>query len=188
MSELVRTFIAVEVKNQEVLKKLIEARNALVATSAGLKPVEDENIHLTLRFIGEIPQVLVRELCNQISRLEYRKFDMHVKGIGAFPSPLRPRVIWAGVEEGSEDLKKLHDMIESIVARLGIPREKEEFVPHITLARVKDQRGIDKLVKLIAEMSGLDFGYTPVDEVYVKKSVLTPRGPIYSNLCSKKLS
>lgn len=187
MSELVRTFIAIELKNQDVLRKLIEARNRLVETGAEVKPVEDENIHLTLRFIGEIPQGLVRVLCTEISKIKYPKFQISVKNIGAFPSMARPRVVWAGVEEGADKLRELHDIVESIVKRLGIPPDKEEFVPHITLLRVKGSRGIDKLVKAIAEMHDMEFGSTIVDEVFVKKSVLTSSGPIYSNLCSVKL-
>ncbi|MEM0326811.1 MAG: RNA 2',3'-cyclic phosphodiesterase [Desulfurococcaceae archaeon] len=187
LNEHVRTFVAVEIKNQAVLRKLIEVRNQLVATGAELKPVEDENIHLTLRFIGEIPLSLVRVLCSEISGIKYPRFQVHVKGLGAFPSPTRPRVLWAGVEEGGEKLVELHNLVENTVRRIGIPPDREEFVPHITLARVKGLRGLDKLVKTVMILQNTDFGYTEIDEVVVKKSVLTPSGPIYSNLCTVKL-
>lgn len=188
MSELIRTFIAVEIKNRDTLKKLIEARDQLVTTGADLKPVEDENIHLTVRFIGEIPAGLVRVLCDEISKVEFQRFQMHVKGLGAFPSPARPRVVWAGVAEGGDQLRRLHEIVESIARRLGIPPDREEFVPHITLARVKGFRGVEKLTRLLAVLQDTDFGVTEVDEVVVKKSVLTPRGPVYTNLCSKRFS
>jgi 2'-5' RNA ligase len=187
LSEEVRTFIAIEVKSPEVMRKLIEVRDHLLTSNAELKPVEDENIHLTLRFIGEIPASLVRAICAEVSSLRVEKFQIHVKGVSAFPSPLRPRVVWAGVEEGADKLRELHSLVEEKLRRLGIPREKEEFVPHITLARVKGTRNIDKLVRILGELVNTDFGYTLVDEVFVKKSVLTPSGPIYSNLCSVKL-
>lgn len=188
MSEVMRTFIAIEIENGDVLRKLIEARDQLLGVGADLKPVEDENIHLTLRFIGEIPAGLVKVLCHEISGVRYHRFQMHVRGVGAFPTLSRPRVIWAGVGEGSEDVISLYKLIEPIVRRLGVPAEREEFVPHITLARVKGPRNVDKLVKLLSSMVDTDFGYTEVTAVYVKKSVLTPRGPIYSNLCTVKLS
>ncbi len=187
MNEEVRTFIAVEIKNTDVLRKLIEIRDYLLTSNAELKPVENENIHLTLRFIGEIPVSLARAICTEISNLKVEKFQIHVKGIGAFPSPLRPRVVWAGVEEGADKLRELHLLIEEKLKRLGIPREREEFVPHITLARIKGTRNIEKLIKLLSEVVNVDFGYTVIDEVFVKKSILTPSGPIYSNLCSVKL-
>lgn len=187
MSELIRTFVAVEVENRDVLKKLVEVRDQLVATGADLKPVEDENIHLTLRFIGEIPAGLVEVLCNDISSLKFQRFQMHIKGLGAFPSLTRPRVLWAGISEGSNKLVELYRLVETIVKKLGIPPEREEFVPHITLARVKGSRNMDKLLKTMNDLLDVDFGYSDVTEVYVKKSVLTPSGPVYSNLCSVKL-
>lgn len=187
MSEIIRTFIAIEIENSDVLKKLVEARNKLVETGADLKPVEDENIHLTLRFIGEIPAGLVKVLCSDISTLKYSRFEMHVKGLGVFPNLARPRVVWAGVAEGSDKLVELARIVERIVRRLGVPPEREEFVPHITLARVKSGRGVDKLVKTIQSMQDMDFGVSSVTRIHVKKSVLTPSGPIYSDLCTVEL-
>ncbi|ADV64893.1 2'-5' RNA ligase [Desulfurococcus mucosus DSM 2162] len=186
-SELVRSFIAIEVKNRDVLRRLIEARDRVAGVGVDLKPVEDENIHLTLRFIGEVPRSTVEEVCGIVTGISFKPFEMHVKGIGGFPSLERPRVIWAGIEEGAGELLELYRVVEAGLRRLGVKPEREEFTPHITLARVKGYRGLEKLVKVLLEMRDMDFGYTPVDEVIVKKSVLTPRGPIYSNICVKKL-
>lgn len=187
MSEEIRTFIAVEIKNTDVMRKLIEIRDYLLKSNAELKLVEDENIHLTLRFIGEISSSLVKVICAEISKIQVGRFQIHVKGVGAFPSILRPRVVWAGVEEGSDKLRELYLLVEERLRKLGIPREREEFIPHITLARVKGFRNIDKLTRILSELVNVDFGYTEVDEVFVKKSVLTPSGPIYSNICNVKL-
>ncbi|MEM1628105.1 MAG: RNA 2',3'-cyclic phosphodiesterase [Desulfurococcaceae archaeon] len=186
--EFIRTFIAIEIREKETLGKLIAIRNALVETGADVKPVEDENIHITLRFIGEIPESMVRLICNEIAGISFSKFTAHVKGLGVFPNITRPRVVWAGIEEGSEKLIELHNLVEDKLRRLGIPREREGFTPHITLIRVKGHRNIDKLIKAINMYAGYDFGYFDVDEVIVKRSVLTPSGPIYSDLCSVKLS
>ncbi|MEM1714089.1 MAG: RNA 2',3'-cyclic phosphodiesterase, partial [Desulfurococcaceae archaeon] len=112
---------------------------------------------------------------------------MHIKGIGVFPNMSRPRVIWAGVSEGADRLIDLAKIIEAIVRKIGIPPDKEEFVPHITIARVKGLRNIDKLIKAIYNFTNIDFGVSEITGIYVKKSVLTPRGPIYSNLCSVNL-
>jgi 2'-5' RNA ligase len=187
MSELIRTFIAVEIENRDVLRKLIEIRDQLVASGADIKPVEDENIHLTIRFIGEIPAGLVKTLCNEINGVKYQVFQMHVKGVGVFPNISRPRVLWAGVAEGADKLVELAKILETIVRRLGVPPEREEFVPHITIARVRGSRNMDKLVKLVINLADMDFGYSNVTGIHVKKSVLTPRGPVYSNLCSVML-
>jgi 2'-5' RNA ligase len=183
LSEFIRTFIAVEIENRDVLRGLIQARDKLVEIGADVKPVEDENIHLTLRFIGEVPARVASALCSSMSSLKYQRFQMHVKGIGVFPSLSRPRVVWAGVAEGSEKIVELAGIVERIVRGLGIPPEREEFVPHITILRVKSGRNIDKLVKIISSMLDMDFGYSDVTRLHVKKSLLTPRGPIYSDLC-----
>lgn len=183
LSELVRTFIAIEIENKETLHKLIEIREQLVSTGADVKPVEDENIHLTLRFIGEIPIGLVKILCNDLSSIKYNKFRMMIKGIGAFPSLNKPRVVWAGITEGGDRLGELHRHVETIIKRLGLPPDREEFIPHITLLRVKSGRNIDKLVRVVITLQDHDFGYSDVTRLFLKKSTLTPSGPIYSNLC-----
>lgn len=188
MSELIRTFIAIEIENKDVLARLISTRDQIVATGADLKPVEDENIHITLRFIGEIPAGMVRFLCNDMLNLKYPEFRIRVKGIGVFPNISRPRVIWAGVSEGFDKLVELHKQIELIVRRHGIPPEREEYIPHITIARVKGGRNIDKLIKILTTLTNADFGYTDVKEIKLKKSVLTPSGPHYSDLCGVRLA
>lgn len=185
--ELIRSFIAVEIEDPAVLKKLIEVRNRFVATGAELKPVEDENIHLTLRFLGEIPEETVKKVAEILEKLNKPGFKIRVAGVGAFPTPHNPRVIWAGVSEGAENIVEIYRAIEKEVRKLGIPAEREEFVPHITLARVKGRRGLASVTRLILELEKHDFGETPVTRICLKKSVLTPRGPIYSDLYVKKL-
>ncbi len=185
--DLLRVFIAIEIKNRDVLGSLIKVRDLIASSGADVKPVEDENIHLTLRFIGEVPRSTVEEVCKILTNLNHSKFDMHVKGIGVFPTIHRPRVVWAGVVDGASEVVKLHDLVEKELRRLRIPADREEFTPHITLLRVKSGRGVDRLVKIIEEFKDADFGTTPVERVVLKKSTLTPRGPIYTDLCYKEL-
>lgn len=184
---LVRSFIAIEIEDGAALAKLIEARDRLTATGADIKPVEDQNIHLTLRFLGEIPLSLVNWICSELKDVEYNKFSMRVKGLGAFPTIQRPRVIWAGVAEGARQVTELHEAVEAILRKRGLEPEREEFIPHITLARVKGSRGINELVKALLAMADSDFGTSPVSKIVVKKSLLTPRGPIYSDICAHEL-
>lgn len=185
--EYIRTFIAIEIENRDVLSKITSIRDQITATGADIKPVEDENIHITLRFLGEIPPGLVREICNSIRGVKYPVFRIRVNGIGVFPDINRPRVIWIGVSEGGDRLRELHRLIEDIIRKLGIPPEREEFTPHITIARVKSYRNIDKLLKTLRDIVDIDIGYSNVTSIHIKKSVLTPSGPIYSDLCSVEL-
>lgn len=181
-----RVFIAIDINNTHVLERLSRFRDQIATMSTDLKPVSNENIHLTIRFIGEVPVKTVNEICSSLSKIVFKPFKIHIKGVGAFPSVTRPRVIWAGVTEGADELMKIHRDVENIVRSLGLPPDRERFIPHVTLARVKTMRGLSSLTKLIAESYDYDFGEVEVNEIVLKRSILTPSGPIYSNICSVK--
>ena len=186
--ELFRVFIAVEIENEDVLRKLINFKDSLEATGAELKVVEDENIHLTIRFIGEVPQDTVKMIQDKMKILkDIPAFTMYVKGVGAFPSVSRPRVIWAGIISGIEQLKEIRRRIESDLRKLGIKPDTHEFVPHITLARVKGRRNIDRVIKMINAYQDYDFGETSVTKVKLKRSILRPQGPLYMDLYEVQL-
>ena len=188
----IRAFIAIEIENPSVLSNLIRVRDMFTATGADLKPVEDENIHLTIRFLGEVSSVTIEEIkriLNDIPK-HITKFEMRVFGVGAFPSISRPSVIWAGVVEGVEQLAKIRQIVDAGIARAklhDVHRDQHEFSPHITLARVRSGRNIARIVELLNQLKDYDFGVTPVTEVKLKQSILTPRGPIYRDLYVVKL-
>ncbi len=187
LRERVRAFIAIDVEEPRVVQQLVWIRDLFVQTGAPMKPVEDHNLHITLRFLGEIPVSLVQDIHTHVlSRLRFERFRLKFVGVGAFPSITRPRVIWVGVREGSDVLQRLYREIEGGLRRLGFRPEREEFVPHVTLARIKGSRNIDKVVKLLQEYSDYEFGEIVVDSVRLKQSILTPRGPIYRTLYEVK--
>ncbi|RLG80749.1 MAG: RNA 2',3'-cyclic phosphodiesterase [Thermoprotei archaeon] len=181
-----RVFVAIDIPSSEVLSNLSRARDLLVETGADLKPVATENLHLTIRFIGEVPIKIVNEICRGLSNLVFKPFKIRVSGIGVFPSIARPRVIWAGVSEGVRELVQIHDEVNAVLAKLGMPPEREKFVPHVTLARVRSSRNLSRLVKVINSIISMEFGEFVVDRVTLKKSTLTPSGPIYNDVCSVK--
>lgn len=169
--------MAVELSG-EVKSNIVRFRDA-VANSAIVKPVEDENLHITIRFLGEVNNALLGEVKENLGRLSFTKFKIHIKGVGAFPSPSSPRVIWVGIEEGGDELRKLHESVERLIGKYGVPDERG-FVPHITVARVKAKG--EALSKILMQWRDFEFGWQDVDKVVLKKSTLTPRGPIYENL------
>jgi 2'-5' RNA ligase len=186
---VLRVFIAVDIDEPGLVSRLTRIIDALTATGVPMKPVEPENLHITLRFIGEVPEDLVEEIKREvIGKLEFNEFDLELKGLGAFPGLYRPRVVWVGVSEGSKQLKVIHDLIEESLRRLGIPPEKgaKEFVPHLTLARVKGSRNIQALTKLILDYQDYVVGRMRVRSVRLKKSTLTRRGPIYETLAEAR--
>lgn len=186
--ERIRVFIAVDIEDPLVLSVLERLKDSLIATRVPMKPVETQNIHLTLRFIGEIPWAKANEIIeNVLKPIDEEKFKIRLRGLGAFPSINRPRVVWIGVEEGAEKLVKLRDDIESKLRHLGFPPDKPRFIPHITLARIKGSRNLPSLTRIITEYSDYDIGEVVVDSVRLKKSTLTRSGPIYETIWEVKL-
>jgi len=186
--ERVRCFIAVDVDRPELRARLQEVQADLDRLGCGLKLVEPENIHVTLRFLGEVHSSLVSDVAKALDKIEAEPFTLTLRGLGAFPSPSRPRVVWVGLREGLAELSSLHRQVEALIKPLGFKPEREAFTPHITLARVKVPRNLSSLAKFIAEHSDLEVGSMRVEEVKLKRSTLTPRGPIYSDIYVKRLA
>ncbi|MCS7107335.1 MAG: RNA 2',3'-cyclic phosphodiesterase [Acidilobaceae archaeon] len=180
-----RTFVAVDVEDPLLLSALERTKSSLLSSGAPMKPVEQQNMHFTLRFIGEVPQSLVAEISRALATLEFKKFSIELRGLGAFPSTLDPRVIWVGVGKGAEEMTALRERVERLLRSAGVPAEREKFVPHLTLARMKG-RPSPALVKMLQELSDLELGSMVVDSVRLKKSTLTRKGPIYETIFEVK--
>ncbi len=187
MTGLVRVFIAVDITSEQI-KKLIEGiQKELIRHGVDCKPVELENLHITLRFIGEVPQPLVNEITSKLRTVRYSRFKVKIKGLGAFPSPQNPRVVWAGIAEGHRELIELHEIVEKLVGRYGVKDDKE-FSPHLTIARIRSSRNKHAVVQLLERYQDLEFGEQEVTSIKLKRSVLTPRGPIYTDLLEVPLT
>ncbi|MCD6324455.1 MAG: RNA 2',3'-cyclic phosphodiesterase [Desulfurococcales archaeon] len=184
-----RIFTAVEIENRETLSRIIEFKNKLTACfrGRGLKPVEDENIHITLRFIGEVNDSALPDIERCVKKVStYAPFEISVKGVGAFPNVSRPRVIWVGIEEGGELLKALRQAMEPCLRPYAKP-DRTSFVPHITVGRVKGRPDPGCLKQLLEEFEGTVFGRSSVTEVKLKRSFLRPTGPIYADVLTVRL-
>lgn len=186
---MLRLFVAVEVEDVASWRRILEFRDAVASCgiNGGIKPVEDDNIHLTLRFIGEVPDQYLSRIVECLRVVEnFEEFSMDISGVGAFPSIARPRVIWVGIRSG-DVLKEIRNSFEACIRSIvGIDRE--EFVPHITVARVKGRYRAECLASLLRKYELAYFGVSPVTQVKLKKSQLTPRGPIYTDLAVFRLS
>lgn len=184
-SNLIRCFIAIDVDNPKIVSKIIDIQRELESEGSKIKPVEPENLHLTLFFLGEQPPKIVAKVQDIMSTLSFKPFVMKLQGLGAFPSQDRPRVIWVGVTQGFEEVqaiyKALRPKLQAIPLRL---ESEEEFVPHITIARVKFSGYA--LRKVIASLKDVELGLQEVKAIKLKKSTLTPRGPIYETLYEVK--
>ncbi len=172
-----RTFVAVEINNDEVLESIKKIQLDLDLRA---KPVALENIHFTLLFLGEISEQISFKVQEALSSIKFVEFDVEFQGIGAFPKVSRPRVVWVGTDEkGGEQLCNLASQVESVLSPLGFQSDKP-FRSHVTIFRIKNKvRNIsDKLAKFSSEK----FGIQRISEIKFKQSVLTPEGPNYSDL------
>jgi len=177
-----RCFISVDLENPDLLDALEEAQRGLQMTGADIKCVESENIHLTLRFLGDVRESLVERLQHLVSKADVNPFRSELKGLGAFPKLHRPRVVWAGISQGVEELTHIFRNVERELVEMGFKPERRGFSPHITIARVRSGRNRDRLAEYVRSHSNDLFGGFEVKHVRLKKSILTPRGPIYSTL------
>jgi 2'-5' RNA ligase len=174
---LMRTFIAIEISNQEILDSIKKIQLELKIKA---KPVSTKHIHFTIFFLGEISDVMSQKVQDALSSIEFPAFEVSIIGIGAFPKPSFPRVIWVGTDnEGGKKLIELASMVEEKLSKLGFQKDKP-FRPHVTIFRVKNKTGnISDELKKYAHHS---FGIQKISEIKFKKSVLTSEGPIYSDL------
>jgi 2'-5' RNA ligase len=182
MPEPIRSFIAFDIDDKEIMNKLSEVQEKLVKTGANLKLVKPENIHITMRFLGNIQPAMVDKIHNEMKQIVFTPFEAQIQGIGAFPTLKYARVVWAGIKKGAEKLEDIFNQLEPRLQKLGFAPDKKGFSPHITIARVRTGRNKAELVHCINELTNYEFGVLHVNCLKLKKSVLTPKGPIYSTL------
>ena len=178
---MVRCFIAIDVDDQGITEKILKLQEELNSLDMKFKFVEPENIHLTLKFLGEITDSQVEKVKELLRDLKFSSFTLRFRGIGTFPNHSRPRVIWVGVSEGATEFSELAKRVDASLRKLGFPPETRGFKPHLTIARVK-RGGGTALSNLIQAYSLEDFGTLKVNSVKLKRSTLTPRGPVYTTL------
>jgi 2'-5' RNA ligase len=186
----VRTFIAIDL-DKPIRDRLLALQENLARAGNEVKWVEPENLHVTLLFLGEVDQRDVPAVCRVVGEgcVSHAPFPMSVETVGCFPNPRRPRVLWVGLGEGTQEVCALHDALEPPLLDLGCYRQEErKYTPHITLGRVKNDRPTDNLALALARQSAWKGGETTVREVLVMSSDLTPKGPIYTVMSRAKLA
>ncbi|MBR4833033.1 MAG: RNA 2',3'-cyclic phosphodiesterase [Thermoguttaceae bacterium] len=193
MKPTVRAFIAVEI-SPSIRNEARKTLRPVTQAYPNVKWVEEENFHVTLKFLGTVPTTDLHRVVAAVERgcRKFEQFDLVFEGVGAFPNAESPRSIWIGVREGAREIRELARRIEAELAELGYPPENREFTPHLTVgrARQKDREsGVDGgLGRMIFERSNVFFGASPVDAVLVYSSELERGGPKYDVLAEIPLS
>jgi 2'-5' RNA ligase len=177
-----RTFVAIEMP-EDVRQQFKEVQATLRRADAHVKWVEPHNIHLTLKFLGDIGEDHLEGLFEGLAEgvQGIPSFEITLSRLGAFPNLKKPRVIWIGVERGKEEMIQLQKKLEESIFNHGFPREDRKFSPHLTIGRVKSPRGLDELVTIMKD-TPFESNSIAIREVVVMTSTLTPEGPIYTPL------
>jgi 2'-5' RNA ligase len=176
-----RLFVALEIPSA-VRGNLAALLESLRAVSPQTRWVRPENLHVTLKFMGEVPETKLAATRSVLAGVRSdQPVTVDFRGLGFFPNEKRPRVFWAGIE-ASPNLKTLAADIESVVEKLGIPREQRPFSPHLTLARFEPPGLPERLRSAIQENAAREFGSLRTNQYHLIESKLKPSGAEYTTL------
>lgn len=180
---MLRLFIAI-VPPLVVRERLAHLREQLRVLGADAKWVETENIHLTMRFLGEVESARASHISRALAEAASRHsaFPVRVQGSGVFPNRRRPRVVWVGLEGDLDALRALQVDIEAGLVPLGFAPEARGFSPHVTLGRLRSETGARALVERLDALRGEVYGQFTVDRVVLMESKLSSRGPTYHHV------
>ncbi|HPZ10553.1 MAG TPA: RNA 2',3'-cyclic phosphodiesterase [Candidatus Eremiobacteraeota bacterium] len=178
----IRLFIAVNL-NDKLKEQIGRIIYKLKNKDSAIKWVENSNLHITLKFLGEIPEEKIETIKNSLENLiaKYRKFSFKLSRLDVFPNVKSPRVIWLGISEGKDSLIEMNNRIEEEMEKVGFAREDKNFKGHITLGRVKKFKKIYNIEKLLEIETG-DLEVQEVKHIELMKSTLHPSGPVYESL------
>lgn len=181
-----RAFIAIELPG-EVKDLLARLQDQLKASGADVKWVSPLNIHLTLKFLGEINDKELDKISQILEETAKEKHPFYIRlsSVGAFPRIDFPRVIWVGIDKGDTEAKDITKILEQKLAKIGIPKETRPFSSHITIGRLRSSLNREKLAKnlnILADNFGKQNVEFLVNKITLFKSTLTPKGPIYEVL------
>jgi len=172
-----RTFVAIEISNNDIINSIKKFQTEI---NINAKPVESKNFHFTLQFLGEISEEILQKIIQALHKIEFSSFSVNLKGVGAFPKSKSPRVVWVGTDnDGGNMLIQLSKKVEKALEPLGFFSDKP-FKPHLTVFRIKKKIG--DITNELDSQKTIDFGMQEVTNLKLKKSELTPDGPIYSDL------
>jgi len=187
---VIRCFLAIEL-SEEVRAALAEVQARMKRARLGVKVswVKMENLHLTLQFLGYVPEEKIAAITTALERAcaAQEPFAVAVGGVGAFPNARQPRVLWVGCRDTEARLKRLALAVQGAMRELGFEPQHREFAAHLTVGRVRTPRPDSALTKLLDSLRDCDCGTLRVDAVCLFESQLNPQGSIYTKLSSHPL-
>lgn len=182
-----RLFIAIKIPDF-IKEEIIKAEDALRQAGSDTKWVEDKNIHITLKFLGEVKESALPEVLSTIENLAGNNppFQYEINGIGAFPSVKHPKILWIGIGKGKENIINLCRNLDEALDKIGFEKEKKDFHPHITIGRSRSGKNMNILSDMM-QKTPIGVLKDDVESVFLIKSSLTPKGPVYEDVKEFKL-
>lgn len=178
---MIRAFIAINLA-ASVIEEIAKVQSALQEAKGDIRWTRADNLHLTLKFLGDIARQQVEPIVHTLHQAlaSHPPLRLSTQGLGAFPNLRKPRVLWAGID--GKGLMALRDAVETALMALDFPPEEREFTPHLTLGRVRSLRGWDRVLVVVKQYEQAHFGESVVDQVTLYQSTLRPEGAVYSPL------
>jgi 2'-5' RNA ligase len=179
----IRTFIAFPL-DEPIIRLLLKAQENLSQVGADVRWVERENLHLTLKFLGNVRDEELPGICAILDEAasQVEPFEFDISGLTSAPPMGQMRMIWAKIEEPTGRLKLLYEMLDEAFESLGYKKERRMFHPHLTVGRVKSGRNVQQLRSAVAAFADSEFGVQPAEEVVAYSSLLTRDGSVYTPL------
>ena len=174
-----RTFIAIELA-PAIRRTLLNLLRGFPRAD-GVRWVTENQLHLTLKFLGEVSDAEIAPVCDAAAEAcsQVRPFTLRIRGLGVFPAPRNPRVLWCGVDDPTESCRRWVELADPLLADLNFKPETRAFTPHITLGRSRSAAGANILRKVLETAPPPETGEMEVDQITVFESHLRPTGAVY---------
>lgn len=189
MSDKIRAFVALKLPESTV-SSIKRMQEDLKPYRFPVRWVRPENIHLTIKFFGEITESDIKNIGAVINNCagNYAPLSLSAKGVGVFPSITRPRIIWAGISGEASLLFALRNDLENRFEEIGFKREARPFKVHMTIGRFRERADSGKLVEALRKFQSFESEIFVAGDLYLYKSDLRPEGPLYTELLSVPLT
>ena len=178
-----RIFLSIELPDN-IKKNVANLIEGFKLNLTPIKWVEPKNLHVTLKFLGWVDDKKTDNLFSLVESAvkDNKPFKVSIGGLGAFPTTKRPRILWIGITDGAENLRKIANSLEENLAKEGYREEEREFSAHITIGRIKEKIDVGTLEKSVKEKEDVNLGGFEAKYVSIMKSTLTQKGPIYEEI------
>lgn len=178
----IRTFFAIDIVGKNVVEQIKKIQNELALPNTRINFVAPENLHLTMKFLGNIDESIIPELEKVTKKISFKNFEIELIGMGCLPSFSYINAIYVGITKGFEQLKSISKELNGLSNQFNFKNETRPFRAHLTIGRLKNVGDKNQLISIIKSYEKHKFGNVSINNFKLKRSELTPDGPIYTTL------